>query len=421
MAKFTWLPLAAALTATALAPAMAATDAEITTAIDNGLAWLAGQQQADGSWAYGGYDQAATGAVVAAFISQQSHWGADATAYQTVVNNGISYLLDTASTSTVSTRNDGVNICPAGGSCTGVYWYGAGESTYTTGLVATAIDQYGETKGASAVATASGPLAGYTWGQIAQGITNEYSASQSSVLNGNRDGGWRYYIPGNGDSDMSTTQWAVLSLIYDQTLGATTPAAVKSDLASWLAFAQDPGTGAGCYQGPASGLCENSDTGGLLLSLKFLGASISDPAVQAALNFLNANWPTYANSTWYGNFGQPYAMWADYKALELWLGLDDTTTITNLLSTCSGAGLGSPTSGICNWWQDYNQWLVANQNADGSWNGYAYWYGPLATAFDVGILGATYIPIPVSTPEPASLALLGAGVAGLGLLRRRRA
>jgi hypothetical protein len=41
--------------------------------------------------------------------------------------------------------------------------------------------------------------------------------------------------------------------------------------------------------------------------------------------------------------------------------------------------------------------LVTSQNAvDGSWPGYEYWYGPLATAFNVNILGAT--PIPVGNP-----------------------
>ena len=176
--------------------------------------------------------------------------------------------------------------------------------------------------------------------------------------------------------------------------------------------------GGGCYQGPASGLCDNSDTGGLLLGLSFLGKNTSDPAVQAALTFLNNNWATYANSTWYGNFDHPYAMWADYKGLQTTIGLLDNTYITNLLTTC-GAPNNLPGSGICNWWEDYNEWLVQNQNADGSWNGYAYWTGPLATAFDVNILGATQIP---QTPEPGTLLLLGSGVVGLaGVVRRKLA
>ena len=34
------------------------------------------------------------------------------------------------------------DLCVIGGSCTGVYWYGAGETTYTTGLIAPAIAEY---------------------------------------------------------------------------------------------------------------------------------------------------------------------------------------------------------------------------------------------------------------------------------------
>jgi hypothetical protein len=377
--------------------AIAATEAEKQTAIENGLAYLASIQQPGGYWNYGGYEQAATGAAAFTFLSQKNKWGANAAQYQTAVDNAISYLLNNASTNTVSTRNDGVNICPGGsGSCTGIYWYGAGESTYTTGLVAPAIAAYGSSLGANVVATSSGPLAGMTWGQIAQGITNEFAASQSTSINGNRDGGWRYYIPGNGDSDMSTTQWAVISMIYDQTLGAITPQSVKDELKIWLAAVQVNGQGgAACYQ-PDYLLCDHADTGGLLLSLILVGDTLSDPAVQAALGFLNTNWTQTANSTWYGNFGHPYAMWSVYKGLETTIGLKDNTYITNLLTTCGAPGNlpGNPPGSVpCNWWEDYNEWLVRNQNLDGSWTGYDYWTDPLSTAFDINILGATLIPL----------------------------
>jgi hypothetical protein len=420
-------PLALAITLALAAwtsSATAASGAQIDTAIDEGLAYLSGSQNAaTGYWAYGGFEPAATGAAAFAMLSQQAHWGPSTATYQANVDKAINYLLTTATKTTVATRNDGVNICPGGsGSCSGVFWNAASnEDTYTTGLIAPAIALYGATKGAGTVATTTGPLAGMTWGQIAQGITNVFAASQSTALQGpNLRGGWRYTLgEPTYDSDMSTTQWAAIAMIYTQTLGASTPAIVKSDLSNFLAFTQSPANGAGCYQGPDSRLCDHSDTGGLLLSLSFIGKSASDPAVQDALAFLNTNWTQTPSATWFGNFGHPYAMWADYKGLELEIGLGNTTEITNLRpGGCTTAGLPPTSPFTCNWWQDYNDWLVANQAADGSWAGYAYWTGSLATAFYLPILGGTEIPVPV--PEPATLAVLAMGLLGLAGMRRRR-
>jgi len=425
MTKQRTLALAVTLALAAWASAAsAASGTQIDTAIDKGLAYLSGAQNpATGYWAYGGYEPAATGAAAFAMLSQQSHWAGNAATYQANVDKAMSYLLSTATKIDVSTRNDGVKICPGGAAaCAGVFWNAAGnEDTYTTGLIAPAIALYGATKGAGSVATASGPLAGMTWGQIAQGINNVFAAGQSTANQGpNLRGGWRYTLgQPTYDSDMSTTQWAAIAMIYTQTLGATAPAIVKTDLANFLAFTQNPVTGAGCYQGPGSGICNHADTGGLLLSLSFIGKDATDPAVQKALDFLDTNWTQSASGTWFGNFNHPYAMWAEYKGLELNIGLDDTSVISNLRpGGCTTSGEGPTSPYTCNWWQDYNDWLVSSQNADGGWTGYAYWTGNLATSFYLPILGGTEIPVPA--PEPATLAMLAAGLLGIAAMRRRR-
>jgi hypothetical protein len=403
--------------------ANAASGIQIDTAIDKALGYLSGAQNAaTGYWAYSGYEPAATGAAAFAMLSQQAHWGTNAATYQANIDKALNYLVNNATLIDVSKRNDNVNICPGGAaSCKGVFWNAANnEDTYTTGLIAPAIALYGALKGPATKVGGTGALKDMTWAEVAQGITNVFAASQSTANQGVLRGGWRYTLgQPTYDSDMSTTQWAAIAMIYTQTLGATTPAIVKSDLANFLAFTQRA-DGAGCYQGPNSGLCNHADTGGLLLSLNFIGKGASDPAVQKALGFINSNWTQPANSTWYGNFGQPYAMWAVYKGLELNLGLSDTTTITNLRAGgCTTAGDPPTAPNTCNWWQDYNDWLVWNQNANGGWSGYDYWTGNLATAFYLPILGGTEIPVQV--PEPATLAVLALGLLGLAGMRRRKA
>ncbi len=414
--------------------AKAATPAQITTAIQNGLAALYLEIQTSGCpvtntgcWTSDDYYTAPTGSAVFAFLSAKSYWPAAQVAnYNTAVANGIAFLLANASTVSVSLRDDNANICPSGsGTCTGVYWYGEGEATYSTGLTVGAIDTYGLSIGSGAVATTSGPLAGMTWGAIAQGITNAFAASQSTTVdqaNYGEYGGWRYSIPGNGDSDTSTTQWAVYSFIFDSSLGATTPASTKTLLANYLNVVQEPSgsaaAGGACYQSVINNGCpigpDNSDTGGWLLGQQFLGTPASNAAVQSALGWMNTNWTTSANATWYGDFNQPYAMLASYKGLETTLGTTSTASITNLLTPTCGGNL--PAGTACNWYQDYQQWLVANQAGNGSWAGSGYWTDPLSTAFDIVILGTASIPVGPVTPTTPIVSTLGLAVLGLALL-----
>jgi len=411
--------LGAAYAILSASTAMSATEAQKLSAIQSGLTWLTGQQQAGGQWNYNGYLDAGTAVAVSAFISQKDNWGSNSADYQARVDAGMAYLLSTATKNTVGIRTDGKNPCAPNPTCTGIYWYGGGQSTYTTGLVATAIGQYAVTH-PNDVATMSGPLAGMTWKEIAQGVTNEFAAGQTTAAGGFRRGGWRY-TPFSNDADGSTTQWAVLSMLYGQSLGAVTPQFVKDELKYWLAVDQ-AANGAGCYQ-PGS-YCEQSDTGSLLLGLRFVGDPLSDSNVQAALDFLDARWTEDANNTWYGNFGNPYAMWAEYKALETYVGIDDTTTITHLKTDCGASAgnlPGDPAgSTACNWFEDYNHYLVNTQSANGSWGGYGYWTGVLATSWNLSILAATHVPDPDGVPLPSTLSSLGIALAALTAIRRRR-
>jgi len=80
-------------------------------------------------------------------------------------------------------------------------------------------------------------------------------------------------------------------------------------------------------------------------------------------------------------------MWGIYKGLQLTIGTGNTTEIANL----HAAGPMDP-GDTWNWWEDYCEALVRNQNANGSWTGYDYWGAVLATPWYVNILNATVIP-----------------------------
>ena len=412
--------------------ASAASEAEKTTAIQLALAHLATTQNGNGSWG-AAHQSAYTGAAVFAFLSQTAKWPTP-TSYTANITNGVAYLLANAvvtpASPGLSLNSAGVNICPSGsGTCQGVYWGGSGESTYNTGFVSSALVQYAQivSGGPGSVATATGPLAGFTWLQIAQMMINAFAAGQATPSTSTAyAGGWHYNVLANSDSDMSTAQWGVISTGYAESLGAKAPAVLRTYLKNgFLVYDQLPG-GNACYQ--LSGLCDHADTGGWLTSMAFVGNG-NNAAAQNAINWLNTNWNTNWDQSWSGLFGNAYATWAVYKGLESNIGLQDNTHITAHLRTNCGGGLAgaavtpgkTPGSGVCNWWEDLNEYLVRNQNVDGTWTEtFTSWPDPLNTSLYLNILGATPLPgaitgntTPAAIPTPA---LSTVALAGLGLM-----
>ena len=196
----------------------------------------------------------------------------------------------------MSTRDDGINICPGGtASCKSIAWYDNADAIYPTGFVAPAIAAYGLKLGPDVVATNSGPLAGMTWAQIAQAITNAYSASQSTSKNGKWGGAWRHAAPDARSPNRWTTQPAVISFLYDQFLGAITPQVVKDDLKGWLTTVEDA-SGAVCYEKSSAEHCELINVGEWLLARTFAGYDVPDAQVDAVLASLNLTWPSNANN-----------------------------------------------------------------------------------------------------------------------------
>ena len=425
LVKATITAVAAAALGVMAMSAQAATEAQKRAAIDSGLAYLALQQQGDGRWVYSGgvEDAASTGSALLAFLEEKPNWGANAVAYQAIVDKGLSFLFSQATVVNIVPQTYGNPDTNANG--IGVKFVPGGingRDTYVTGLVLPALAKAAaETPGA--IVGGTGSQAGRTYAQVVQDTIDYFAYGQNENVNAR--GGWRYSA-NSGDSDNSTAQWPVIGMLYGQAVpGVTVPTFVKNELRVWIDFIQCPSNGGSGYNAACGGdvNVNEAKTGGLLAEMAFAGydgtsTGPTDKSDKAgALAYLNSNWKNFANSTWNGNFNHPYAMWATYKGLETTIGLDDTTTITNLLTSCGTQDAGD----VCNWFEDYAEWLVQNQSDGGSWGGYSSWNSALATPWFINILAATQIPDDDNgVPAPGTAALAGLALLGLAASRRRK-
>jgi len=329
----------------------AATQAQIDTSIAHGLAWLAGQQNADGSW--GLNEQVArTGLAVKKFEHRALTLGKsplDPTyQYYPQVKNGLNYLFSTATITPISPQ-------PAGnpdsdGDGIGVAW-GGGE-TYHTSIALMAI---AESNCPDSVVNVPGsPVNGWTYRHVAIEAVDYLSFGQNDA--GTERGGWGYFANDIGWSDNSNSGYAAMGLAYAQAgppdgFSIPIPGFVKTELKIWILFMQctDPGPGpmdGGASYSSTDGPCNwvnTYKTGNLLVQMALTG-QYAGTNRDRAVAYLVRHWSD-ANTDpgWQIHY---QAMYGIMKGLEF-------------------QGI-SIMSGI-DWYEDFSDSIVFYQHLDGSW------------------------------------------------------
>lgn len=387
--------------------ASAATDEEIEEAIANGTAWLASQQNSDGSW--GDWDSVArTGFAVVKFATHATM--ADPAIdpfnssyeYSDEVIGGLNYIFANANIIDI-------DLQPAGdpdtnGNGTGVYFGG----TYQTGIAMMAIAASADPD--RVVNVPGSPVNGWTYKDVLQDAVDYMAWGQTDT--GYGQGGWDYsYHDDSGSrSDNSITGYAVLGLGYAQAdpphgLGCTVPAFVKDELNIWIDYIQndvdgDTDDGGSGYTDPNDGWVNILKTGNLLYEMGFYGDIESTPRVQNATDYLCRHWDD-ANQDpgWKGTTTPHYqATYTTMKGLEVFLIPE-----------------------ICNppidWFDEMSTAIVTTQNADGSWPSDNWGDSMLATEWALLTLQRAVAPLisPVVSDIPDECVLAGDSFATINL------
>jgi len=452
--------------------AQAATEQEKQLAIDKGLAWLASTQATSGTEGYWWYDYegtlAATGSAALAFIEEGYLPGADVIIdtgsgpvnYGDVVGKATNYIFNRARSTDIGMQLHGHpenydnSVDNSGdGNGQGIYFDPANfkRDVYTTGIITPVVYALGEALGED-TAVGRGTVSTMTYKEVMRDVVDWFSYGQDD--DGTGRGGWRY-TDNYGDSDNSTAQWGALPMLYANSWSLPVPAFVKSELELWTDSIQNPVDAGVDWRDGGSGYMNPNQyvnigkTGGLLLQFAVEGKSLSHPDVQDALYYMRSMegfdhwnqgpvWEQWESGQWDGgNFNNAYAMWAVYKGLATYGGLvwndngtpgdtsdDFIVGNTGLVPTAQGGfTIGQDwneiTSAAGDWYSQYCDYLVGIQNANGSWNGWEYWTGSLATGWYINILNATGAPEPY-VPVPAAVLLGGLGLSVAGWKLRRQ-
>lgn len=336
-------------------PVAAATPEAIESAIDKGLAWLATQQQADGSWLYDASpyvctDVATTALIVVKFEERAKELGLDpfdAGEYEYASNvvKGLDYIFANA----VSTADGVTFVC---------------SETYSTGTALMAVSA----SNAPARVITTGPLAGSDYVTAATGMVQWLSHAQKAAGVGSDcdTGGWDYADIARDWADQSNSGYATLGLGFAAApapngFGLTIPADVLTRLDQYVDSAQDPVDGddydGGSWYEPCVSFkwVNILKTGNLLYEMRLVG---DDPdasqRVQDAIAYIARHWNATGPQP---EFPATALGWQDaYQAMF---------TMMKGLESFSVQTLSVEGSDV-DWFDEVSTLIVANQAADGS-------------------------------------------------------
>jgi cysteine-rich repeat protein len=333
----------------------AATPEQIEAAINNGLAWLATQQQADGSWVFAGSytDVASTGLILVKLCDRADELDLDPFdnnpssptyfLYADNVIKGFDYLLGTA-------NFDAVGISS--------YSY-----VYSTGISMMAV-------AASNVPdrlVGAGPLAGQTYNQVLKGMMDWMVDAQNDSDCG--IGGWGYTANQQSWADNSNSGYATIGIGFAGTQAydfmIPVPPSVFNGLDTFIANVQiTSGSYAGgslynpCW-GTSSMWVNILKTGNLLYEMATAGISESDPRVLSAVGFIENYWNAvagpYDGGGWIGDYQAMFLMKKGFAGYD---PIDDPAPAFKIITVG-----GNPVD----WFDEVSTYIVNNQNPTGYW------------------------------------------------------
>lgn len=320
------LVLLGSWSAPATRPVAAASEEEIALAIENGVAWLAAQQDPfSGSW--GGWEYAANTCFALVKLEEYAYEkGYDTPfdpAYPYVGNVllGWEYLfLNELYMQPIGMQTHGDP--DTNGNGYGVA-FGFSHETYTAGICTMAL---------AASGTPDRPN-GYgidfdgngfedTFFELAQETVDWLAFAQSD--SGSGEGGWYYtYLDnaGNGAEDNSNSGYAVLGLAYGEDFGCTVPQWVRDELDIWVTAVQDPVNGdpddGGSWYRPQTLAWVNElKTGNLIFEMTFVGDTPDDVRFQDALDYIVRHWQDADTDPGWGYSVDPAAYQAMYTLMK---------------------------------------------------------------------------------------------------------